>query len=218
MPGGHGPRPGGQVPLAQRRAREAGAWSRGESRRAFLHSVSHALQYVRGDVFDTTWAANLVGCSAVVSCIGGFGSNEAMRRINGTANEAAIAAAAAAKVPRFVFVSVHEYNLPEFVTGAIGYFQGKRAAERALAASFPDGGVVLKPGFIYGDRVVGQSVLPLGMVGKPLEAALAGALGKLLSPLSAVPGSDVLLAPPVSVEAVAAAAVRFPVFAWPLQC
>jgi nucleoside-diphosphate-sugar epimerase len=178
------------------------------SRSGAPHSPVPGVEYVRGDVFDTTWTANLAGCTAVISCIGGFGNNEQMRRINGTANEVAIAAAAAAAVPRFVFVSVHEYNIPAFITDAIGYFQGKRSAERALLAAFPDTGVALQPGFIYGDRAVGESVIPLGMVGKPLEQVLGGGLGKVLKPLSALPFSDVLLAPPVSVEAVAEAAVK----------
>jgi nucleoside-diphosphate-sugar epimerase len=165
------------------------------------------VEYLVGDVFGTAWPSYLAGCSAVISCIGGFGNNAAMERINGTANEVAIAAAAAAGIPRFVFVSVHEYNLPGFVTGSIGYFTGKRSAERAVLASFPDGGYVLRPGFIYGKRLVGSQTLPLDLVGRPLEAALEGGLGRLLSPLRSLPGSDVLLAPPVSVEAVAAAAV-----------
>ncbi len=131
-----------------------------------------------------------------------------MLRINGAANEAAVATAKAAGVPRFVFVSVHEYNLPSFITGSLNYFVGKRNAEKALLAAYGSEATVLQPGFIFGDRVVGSATLPLGLVGKPLEEALAGPLGKLLKPLGALPGSDVLLAPPVSVDAVAAAAVK----------
>lgn len=40
-----------------------------------------------GDVFDEkTWAKELEGASGVVSCIGAFGSNAFMERINGDAN------------------------------------------------------------------------------------------------------------------------------------
>ena len=97
-----------------------------------------------------------------------------MKRINGDATVAAVATAKAAGVPRFVFVSVHEYNLPSFVTDSIGYFTGKRAAEAAVLSAYGEAGACLQPGFIYGDRVVGASTIPLGTVGKPLEAALAG--------------------------------------------
>ena len=150
----------------------------------------------------------LAGASAVVSCIGGFGTNEEMERINGDANVAAVTAAKAAGVPRFVYVSVYQYNLPSFVTDAIGYFVGKRKAEKAVLAAYGDAATVLQPGFIYGDRAVGTATLPLGTVGKPLEQLLTGSLGKALKPLGAIPGSDILLAPPVSVDAVATAAVR----------
>ena len=46
-----------------------------------------------------------------------------------------------------------------------GYFQGKRRAEEVLALRFPQGGVLLRPGFIYGTRVVGGVGIPLGAIG-----------------------------------------------------
>lgn len=170
------------------------------------------VQYEVGDALEpASYARSLQGAAAVVSCVGGFGSNAAMLRVNGAANEAAVAAAKAAGVPRFVFVSVHDYNLPSFVTDNLGYFAGKRAAERAVTAAFGDAGAILRPGFIYGDRTLPNgTVLPLGAVGAPLERALAsgGALGAMLKPLASLPGSDVLLAPPVGVDAVGRAAAR----------
>ncbi len=48
-----------------------------------------------------------------------------------------------------------------------GYFQGKKRAEEALALRFPQGGVSLRPGFIYGTRNVGGVGIPLGAVGAP---------------------------------------------------
>lgn len=40
--------------------------------------------------------------------------------------------------------------------------RGKRQAEEALAAAYPQGGVALRPGVIYGSRVVSTSLtLPL---------------------------------------------------------
>jgi nucleoside-diphosphate-sugar epimerase len=166
--------------------------------------------YETGDVFalQSSSGSLLSGAAAVISCIGGFGDNAAMERINGDANIAAVNAAKAAGVPRFVYVSVFQYNLPAFITDNIGYFVGKRKAEKAVLAAYGTDGTVLQPGFIYGDRVVGSNTLPLGTVGKPLEQILTGSLGKALKPLAAIPGSDVLLAPPVSVDDVASAAVR----------
>ena len=171
------------------------------------------VSYVRGDALDgASLATALAGASAVVSCIGGFGDNATMLRVNGDANVAAVAAASAAGVPRFVFVSVHQYNLPGFVTEQLGYFCGKRDAERAVLSTYQATGAVLQPGFIYGDRLVGAATLPLGAVGEPLERALKaaseGPLGGVLKALAALPASDVVLAPPVAVDAVAAAAVR----------
>lgn len=52
-----------------------------------------------------------------------------------------------------------------------GYFQGKRDAEKELFDVFPDTGVALRPGLIYGSRKVGSGTLPLGILGSPLAMA-----------------------------------------------
>lgn len=49
--------------------------------------------YHAGDVFYTNWDEILFGATAVVSTIGGFGSEEQMQRINGEANIVAVNAA-----------------------------------------------------------------------------------------------------------------------------
>lgn len=46
-----------------------------------------------GDVFYVNWDDVLVGATAVVSTLGGFGSEEQMKRINGEANVVAVNAA-----------------------------------------------------------------------------------------------------------------------------
>lgn len=46
-----------------------------------------------------------------------------------------------------------------------GYFQGKRYAERVLFESFPEGGVALRPSFVFGTRNVGGVGIPLQAVG-----------------------------------------------------
>lgn len=46
-----------------------------------------------GDVFYANWDEVLAGATAVVSTLGGFGSEEQMQRINGEANVVAVNAA-----------------------------------------------------------------------------------------------------------------------------
>lgn len=93
-----------------------------------------------------------------------------MEKINGDANIAAVSACLNAGklfpilyylvvflfhfagVPRFVYVSTVENNLPDFVLK--GYFHGKRRTEEALIDAFPQTGVILRPGFIHGTRDV----------------------------------------------------------------
>lgn len=170
-----------------------------------------AVQWEKGDALDASptapWRSLLPGAAGVVSTLGTFGSNELMYRVCGTANIALMDAAAAATVPRFAFISVHDYQFPggwhakEFLLK--GYFQGKRDAEAHLSRVFPDTGVALRPGFIYGSRHAGNVTLPLGVVGAPLAAAL-----KLVPTrsLAGVPIVGAAFVPPVPVDAVGRAA------------
>ncbi|KAK9816943.1 hypothetical protein WJX72_007264 [[Myrmecia] bisecta] len=162
-----------------------------------------SIDWVQADAFEpATYRDQLQGAVGVVSCLGGFGSNEQMFKICGEANITAINEAAEAGVGRFVFISVHDYRFPGFFLS--GYFQGKRKAENALAAKFPEGGVALRPGFIHGTRSVGSVGIPLGLVGTPLEKALGFLPTKTLA---SVPLLGAGFVPPVSVTAVAKAAV-----------
>lgn len=68
-------------------------------------------------------------------------------------------------------------------------------------------GSILRPGFIYGKRRFNGVDIPLDIVGKPLERALAAA-ASLTRPLQKLPASDLLLASPVDVDDVALAAIR----------
>lgn len=63
-----------------------------------------------------------------------------MLQVNGAANAAAIAAARAAGVPRFAYVSAHVPAIPGFEQLMEGYVKGKRQAEEELARQYPDGG------------------------------------------------------------------------------
>ncbi|KAH0450754.1 hypothetical protein IEQ34_021446 [Dendrobium chrysotoxum] len=158
--------------------------------------------WTAGDVFYVRWDEVLAGATAVVSTLGGFGNEEQMKRINGEANILAVGAAKDYGVPKFVLISVHDYNLPSFLLSS-GYFTGKRKAESEVLSKYPTSGVVLRPAFIYGKRKVDGFEIPLDLIGEPLERLLLAAEGFIKS----LPGSD-LLAPPVSVDDVAFAAIN----------
>jgi len=66
---------------------------------------------------------------------------------------------------------------------------------------------VLRPGFIYGKRKVNGFEIPLDAVGQPLEKLLSS-VENFTKPLSSLPASDLVLAPPVSVDDVAYAAIN----------
>ncbi|KAA3469254.1 NAD(P)-binding Rossmann-fold superfamily protein isoform 2 [Gossypium australe] len=159
-----------------------------------------------GDVFYANWDEVLVGATAVVSTLGGFGSEEQMKRINGEANVVAVNAAKDFGIPKFILISVHDYNLPSFLLSS-GYFTGKRKAESEVLSKYPNSGAVLRPGFIYGKRRVDGFELPLDLVGEPLERILS-AVENFTKPLNALPASDLILVPPVSVDDVAYAVVN----------
>lgn len=159
-----------------------------------------------GDVFYTNWDEVLLGATAVVSTLGGFGSEEQMQRINGEANVVSVDAAKEYGIPKFILISVHDYNLPSFLLSS-GYFTGKRKAESQVLSKYPSSGVVFRPGFIYGKRKVNGLEIPLNLIGEPLEKLLL-ATQNFTRPLNSLPASDLLLAPPVSVDDVALAVVN----------
>ncbi|KAF4401723.1 hypothetical protein G4B88_000771 [Cannabis sativa] len=164
------------------------------------------VSWIPGDVFYLNWDEVLPGATAVVSTIGGFGSEEQMLRINGEANVVAVNAAKDYGIPKFVFISVHDYNLPSFLLSS-GYFAGKRKAESEVLSKYPNSGIVLRPGFIYGKRRVDSYEIPLDLVGEPLERILRS-VENFTKPLNSLPASDLILAPPVSVDDVALAAIN----------
>nr|XP_010929082.1 uncharacterized protein At1g32220, chloroplastic [Elaeis guineensis] len=141
------------------------------------------------------------GVTAVISCVGGFGSNSHMYKINGTANINAIRAASEQGVKRFVYISAADFGLANYLLQ--GYYEGKRAAEAELLTKFTYGGVILRPGFIYGTRQVGSTKIPLGIIGSPLEMVFRRAKA-----LSQIPLVGPLFTPPVNVTSVAKVAVR----------
>lgn len=65
----------------------------------------------------------------------------------------------------------------------------------------------MRPGFIYGKRRVDGIEIPLDLIGEPIEKILQ-ATENFTKLLSSIPASDLLLAPPVSVDDVALAVVN----------
>ncbi|XP_068641558.1 uncharacterized protein At1g32220, chloroplastic-like isoform X2 [Aristolochia californica] len=118
-----------------------------------------------------SWEGALDGVTSVISCVGGFGSNSYMYKINGTANINAIRAAAEKGVRRFVYNSAADFGVINYLLQ--GYYEGKKAAEAELMAKFPYGGVILRPSFIHGTRRVGSIKLPISVIGTPLEMVIA---------------------------------------------
>ncbi|XP_057521071.1 uncharacterized protein At1g32220, chloroplastic [Amaranthus tricolor] len=164
------------------------------------------VSWVPGDVFYVNWDEILLGATAVVSTLGGFGNEEQMKRINGEANVVAVNAAKEYGVPKFILITVHDYNLPPFLLES-AYFTGKRKAESEVLSRYPNSGVVLRPAFIYGKRRVDGFEIPLDLVGEPWEKILS-ATENLVRPLNSLPASDLVLAPPVNVNDLALAAVN----------
>ncbi|KAK9144268.1 hypothetical protein Sjap_004171 [Stephania japonica] len=172
-----------------------------------MQALSRIINYTfLGDVFYANWDEILVGATAIVSTIGGFGNEEQMKRVNGEANVRAVNAAKEYGVPKFILISVHDYNLPSFLLSS-GYFTGKRKAESEVLSKYPNSGAVLRPGFIYGKRKVSGFEIPLDTVGEPLEKFLK-ATENFTKPLNSLPASDLLLAPPVNVDDVAYAVIN----------
>ncbi|KAK6237086.1 hypothetical protein SCA6_012423 [Theobroma cacao] len=173
------------------------------SGRSSLHdSWAKNVTWHQGNLLSSdSWKEALNGVTSVISCVGDFGSNSYMYKINGTANINAIRAAAEKGVKRFIYISAADFGLANYLLQ--GYYEGKRAAETELLTKFPYGGVILRPGFIYGTRSVGSVKLPLGVVGSPLEMVLQHA-----KPLNQLPLVGPLFTPPINVTSVAKVAVR----------
>lgn len=173
------------------------------SGRPSLHdSWANSVIWYKGDLLSSdSWKDALNGVTSVISCVGGFGSNSYMYKINGTANINAIRAASEQGVKRFVYISAADFGLANYLLQ--GYYEGKRAAETELLTRFPYGGTIMRPGFIYGTRGVGKMKIPLGTIGAPMEKVL-----QIAKPLNQLPLVGPFFTPPVNVTAVAKVAVR----------
>jgi uncharacterized protein YbjT (DUF2867 family) len=178
---------------------------------ALEKTTGQSISWMQGDAFaPSDWREAVEGSTGVVSCIGAFGSNEHMLRVNGDVNArvAEVSSEILSNDSNFVYISTVENNLPDFILR--GYFEGKQRAEEAVEHSFPSRAIILRPPFVYGTRDVGSLSLPLGLVGRPLEMLLQM---PGFNNLVHLPGMRAALTPPVSVEdvglvAAAAAAGR----------
>nr|DAD17876.1 TPA_asm: hypothetical protein HUJ06_019339 [Nelumbo nucifera] len=83
----------------------------------------------------------------------------------------------------------------------------KDFAESEVLSKYPNSGVILRPGFIYGKRKVNGFEIPLDLIGEPVERILR-ATENFTKPLNSLPASDIFLAPPVSVDNVALAVIN----------
>ncbi|KAK9065663.1 hypothetical protein SSX86_015064 [Deinandra increscens subsp. villosa] len=165
-------------------------------------SWASKVNWHQGDLLSgDSWKEALDGVTSVISCVGGFGSNAQMYKINGTANINAVRAASEKGIKRFVYISAADFGVINYLIQ--GYYDGKRATETELLTKFPYGHVILRPGFIYGTRRVGSMKLPLGVIGSPLEMVMQYA-----KPLTQIPVIGPVMTPPVDVKAVAKVAVR----------
>lgn len=166
---------------------------------------------------DSDVAKALEGVDAVVSCLGTpFGTPESILAVNGTYNASITAAAAAAGVQKYVYVSAATFRPMEklFPSSWGKYFEGKRIAEAAVASHFGVNGCVLKPGIIYTSSLAeARAQASLGLseakmpnaVGAPMAVILASGPGQWAAKHLGQVGD--LLTPPSSVDDVAAAAI-----------
>lgn len=84
------------------------------------------VQWMKGDPSAPNageFPAALEGAVAVISTVGGFGDRARMVQKNGATNVAAIEAAKAKGVQRFVYISAHHFGLPDMLKK--GYYEGK---------------------------------------------------------------------------------------------
>lgn len=165
------------------------------------------VDWQQGDVFNPDDLAKAVdGVTGVITTVGAFGDNAFMETMCGDASVLAAKAAKKAGVERFVFISnsrVGSY-IPTWAP-LYGYYHGKERAEAATRECFPQTGVCLRPGFIYGLRRTKSYPVPLQIVGGPMSlvARNLGAVSKVVSKLPFI-GHEIEAAVPVGDVAKAA--------------
>ena len=147
---------------------------------------------------------------SVITCIGAFAwTEEETRQQNETPNiNIARVLYRNEEIRKCVFLSAVRlfpsstsvFFLP-FFRILRGYYGGKGSMERALLETLePHRSLILRPGMIYGDRVLASGkILPLQYLGRPFE--------KILQPLYTFTGGSKWLTPPLEVGRVARTAL-----------
>eukprot|EP00521_Asterionellopsis_glacialis_P021407 CAMPEP_0195321788 /NCGR_PEP_ID=MMETSP0708-20121125/6925_1 /TAXON_ID=33640 /ORGANISM="Asterionellopsis glacialis, Strain CCMP134" /LENGTH=244 /DNA_ID=CAMNT_0040388491 /DNA_START=68 /DNA_END=802 /DNA_ORIENTATION=+ len=169
------------------------------------------VEWLKGDIFDEARREEVFeGVDCIVSTIGAFGSNEFMEKICGDATIQAAETAARQKVSKFGFISSAQVGKLDNMSPRLpmqGYFHGKSRAEDAIQQTFPDSHVILRPGFIYGPRMLGPlGTVPLQLIGAPINF-VSTQLGPVSSLIQAIPFTGTECASMVPVNAVAQATV-----------
>lgn len=175
-------------------------------------------QFVRIDALDRTDVYRFLEdfdtpeTVAIVNCIGLLTLDHAQaRKMNGEPMRNISAALFEKKMKNLrqvVYLSANKQLPAPYILR--GYYDGKVSGERSLTGdarigsttSLPCNYSILRPSFIYGTRATASGMrIPLGVLGWPLDICL--------SPFANIIPymKDSVLAPPVSVDAVAEAAV-----------
>nr|CCA15153.1 conserved hypothetical protein [Albugo laibachii Nc14] len=162
------------------------------------------VEWIQGSVFDPTDVSlAMKGITGVISTVGTFGNQDHMEKLCGDATISAVTEAKKAGIQRFVFISNSKVGsfIPSW-SPLYGYYHGKERAEASIRENFPETGVCLRPGFIYGWRRTGSTNLPLQLFGVPMTIA-SRKLGALSAVVSNVPfiGSEMSAAVPVEATA-----------------
>lgn len=172
-------------------------------------SWQHQVKWASCDIFQPEALAYFKEKNAVISTLGAFGSNEFMNKICGDANIVAMEAAEKAGVEHFVFISSSRVGSLDISPSnpMYGYFHGKWRAEQELKKIFGKNGVILRPGFIYGNREVGNGIhIPLHFIGSPLSF-IATKCGTISNIIQKIPFFGEELNSFVPVESVAKIAI-----------
>lgn len=146
--------------------------------------------------------------NVVISTLGAFGSNEFMNKICGDANIHAMKIAEKSGVDHFVFISSSRVDNIDLSPSnpLYGYFHGKWRAEQELKKIFGNNGIIIRPGFIYGNRQAGGINIPLQWIGSPLSY-MSTKCGGISTALRKIPFFGEELHSFVPVESVAKIAV-----------
>lgn len=148
------------------------------------------------------------GCTAVISTIGAIGTDQDLS-VNSATGLAALGAKAAG-VSEFVYISVAP-EVKEFakdIDFLKPYMKGKTFSQDAVTSNFATGATLIEPTFIHGgDSFNLNPPRVAGFYGEFIEAILSSGPLRAITNIAPEGIIKIALEPPVSVDAVANAAV-----------